>query len=142
VRIGILFSRAISFIFRNYLCLILYNVKMFVLFVLLHLLLSYIILCSVKIWFEIFLNYILPQIFIWRWANVINEQGTFRFELGNQSRTDATSYRMLTTAVHCTYRYVQLRRWFPFCRKVAEFMNSQLTSSWQTVQCTEEYVHF
>jgi len=36
---------------------------------------------------------------------------------------------MLTTAVHCTYRYVQLRHWFPFCHKVAEFMNFQSTSS-------------
>ena len=60
---------------------------------------------------------------------VINEQCTYEFELGNQSRTDATRLRMLTWAVHCTYKYVQLRHWFPFCRKVAEFMNFQWTSS-------------
>jgi len=49
--------------------------------------------------------------------------------LGNQLCTDATSLRMLTTAGHCTYKYVQLRHWFPFCRKVAEFMNFQWISS-------------
>jgi len=36
---------------------------------------------------------------------------------------------MLTTAVHCTYKYVHLRHWFPFCHKLAEFMNFQWTSS-------------
>jgi len=61
--------------------------------------------------------------------SVINEQYTYKFELGNQSRTDATSFRVLTRAVHCTYKYVQLRYLFPFCRKVAEFMNFQWTSS-------------
>ena len=34
--------------------------------------------------------------------HVINEQCTYKFELGNQSRTDATRFRMLTRAVHCT----------------------------------------
>jgi len=60
---------------------------------------------------------------------VTNEQCTYEFELGNRSCTDATSFWMLTRAVHCTYKYVQLRHWFPFCRKVAEFMNFQWTSS-------------
>jgi len=45
--------------------------------------------------------------------------------MGNQTRTEATMFRMLPTAVHCTYRYVQLRHWFPFCRNVTESMNFQ-----------------
>jgi len=36
---------------------------------------------------------------------------------------------MLTAAVHCTYRYVQLTHWFRFCLKLAEFMNFQWTSA-------------
>jgi hypothetical protein len=45
---------------------------------------------------------------------LINEQCTYRFELGNRSRTEATRFRLLTTAVHCTFKYVQLRHWFLF----------------------------
>jgi len=29
----------------------------------------------------------------------------------------------------CTYKYMQLRHWFPFCHKLAEFMNFQWISS-------------
>jgi len=39
---------------------------------------------------------------------VINEQCTYGFELENQSRKNAQIFWMLTSAVHCTYRYVQL----------------------------------
>ena len=45
-------------------------------------------------------------------SSVINEQCFYKFELGNQSRTDTTRFRMLTRAVHCTYKYVQHRHWF------------------------------
>jgi len=43
-------------------------------------------------------------------SSVINEQYGYKFELGNQSRTDATRFRMLTKEVHCTYKYMQLSR--------------------------------
>ena len=49
------------------------------------------------------------------------------FELGNLSRTDATSFQMIR-AVHSTNKLVQFRHWFPFCRKVAESMNFQWNS--------------
>jgi len=62
-------------------------------------------------------------------GTVINEQCTYEFELGNQSCTDATRFRMPTRAVHCTYKYVQLGHQLPFCRKVGDFMNFQWTSS-------------
>jgi len=45
------------------------------------------------------------------------------------SRADAKSFQMLKRAVHCTYKYVQFRHPFPFCHKVADFMNSERTSS-------------
>jgi len=61
--------------------------------------------------------------------SVINEQFTYEFELGNQSRTDAKRLQMLTSALHCTYKCVQLRHRFPFRRKVVEFINSERTSS-------------
>jgi len=51
-------------------------------------------------------------------SSVINEQCFYKFELGNQSRTDTTRFRMLTRAVHCTYKYVQHRHWFPFAVKL------------------------
>jgi len=68
-----------------------------------------------------------------QWLNiiitVINEQCIYECELGNQSCTDETRLRMLTTAMQRTYKYVQLRHRFPFCRNVAEVMNFQWTSS-------------
>jgi len=42
-------------------------------------------------------------------TGVVNEQCTYKFELGNQPRTDTTSFQMLTRAVYYTYKYVQLR---------------------------------
>jgi len=62
LRIGIIFCCAISFISRRCLCLILYNVNMLVFSVWLHLLLSYVTLCFVKILFNFFYLH-LPQIF-------------------------------------------------------------------------------
>jgi len=78
---------------------------------------------SLSIYINIYFIYI--DLYIY----VINEQCTYRSMFGSQSHTDATVLRMLTRAVHCTYKYVQLRHWFPFCRKVAEFMNFERTSS-------------
>jgi len=50
-------------------------------------------------------------------------------------------YADKSSAVHsqiCTTKTY----WFPFCCKVAESLNTQCTTTWQTVQCNGGYAHF